>query len=386
MLIKDSAQRRRALAPTEFGMNPELAERLTGRGIDPRDHNARIRGLHTSAIVARTETPGERLARVREQFGGQAKRFAEYALAPNDVRVRELIARAALAAHDDESIADLWCPQDFVDVSEGEYKLRARDTKLQRRDTKIGSRSRAVQVPDEITAGTFKLEPHSAEATVNRQTARIAPEIENRMLAAMHAREDLSFQHEIQAATTLMTSGTYNASNTKTIASGAQWNGGASADPIDDCQDAIAGCTGHPTHAVMGLLTWQAAQANDDLKAIVGTRPDNKGLLSPDSFAMYWGLEGVLISRRQYIDDGASTYSWMYGSASIAFVRVSRDPEERTFMRNLVLRQGAGGLVSTSYTMPGEGGYGVDYEKITWEKLHKVIDDTYGYLLINARQ
>ena len=71
------------------------------------------------------------------------------------------------------------------------------------------------------TAGTFKLEPHSAEATVNRQTARIAPEIENRMLAAMHAREDLSFQHEIGAAVTLMTSGTYNASNTKTIASGA---------------------------------------------------------------------------------------------------------------------------------------------------------------------
>jgi hypothetical protein len=89
MLIKDSAQRRRALAPTEFGMNPELAERLTGRGIDPRDHNARIRGLHASAIVTRPETPGERLARVREQFGGQARRFAEYALAPNDVRVRK---------------------------------------------------------------------------------------------------------------------------------------------------------------------------------------------------------------------------------------------------------------------------------------------------------
>ena len=34
MLIKDSAQRRRALAPTEFGMNPELAERLTGRDLE----------------------------------------------------------------------------------------------------------------------------------------------------------------------------------------------------------------------------------------------------------------------------------------------------------------------------------------------------------------
>lgn len=398
--IKDSTQRRRALAPTTFGMNPAVAEQLTGRGIDPRDYaetlklvhaDERLRRVHrgaafSSAILPTEDAGADRIAAVRAQLGSELRRFAEFALSPNDVRVRQLIQQAALAAHDEDSIADIWCPNQLVDVGEGEIKLRDRATRLQRRDTRVGPRSRAVQVGDEVSAGTYKCEVHSAEATVNRQVNRIAPDIENRMTAAMHARTDLSFNHEIEVAVTLMTSGSYAASNTKTIAAGAQWNGGASADPIDDCQDAIAGCTGHPTHAVMGLLTWQAAQANDELKAIVGTRPDNAGLLRAEEFALYWGLQGVLVSRRQYIDDGASAYSWMYGSASIAFLRVSRNEEERTFMRNYMLRQGAMGYVSTTYPKPDEGGYGVDVEKVTVEKVPKVIDNTYGYLLINARQ
>ena len=388
MLIKDSAQRRRALAPNEFGLSPFVAEVLTGRGIDPRGHAERLRGIHQSARLARRETPGEIETRVRGMFAGQTRsaRFQELALTPGEVVVRQLIEQAALEAYDNESIADEYCPVQLVDTRKGTYYVRDRSTELQEFDTRVGPSSDGVELPQEVAAGTYDVEDHTAKDSVNRATAAAAPSIENRMIAAMRARVMLLRQHEIKAAATLMTSGTYNASNTKTIASGAQWNGGASADPIDDCQDAIAGCTAPPTHAIFGLETWQAAQGNDTLMAIVGTRPDNKGLLAAESFAMYWGLESVLISRRQYIPSGTSTLTRMYGTASVAFVHVSRDENARTFLRTFMLRQGTNGLVSLPYFNAEKGIQGTDMEKVSFSKTIKVIDDTYGYLLINARQ
>jgi len=388
MLIKDSAQRRRALAPNEFGLSPFVAEVLTGRGIDPRGHAERLRGIHQSARLARRETPGEIESRVRQMFSGQVRspRFEELALTPGEVVVRQLIEQAALEAYDTESIADEYCPIQFVDSRKGTYYVRDRATELQEFDTRVGPSSDGVELPQEVAAGTYDVEDHTAKDSVNRATNAAAPSIENRMIAAMRARVMLLRQHEIKSATTLMTSGTYNASNTKTIASGAQWNGGASADPIDDCQDAIAGCTAPPTHAIFGLETWQAAQGNDTLMAIVGTRPDNKGLLAAESFAMYWGLESVLISRRQYIPSGTSTLTRMYGTASVAFVHVSRDENARTFLRTFMLRQGTNGLVSLPYFNAEKGIQGTDMEKVSFSKTIKVIDDTYGYLLINARQ
>ena len=386
--IVDSAQRARARKPTEFGMNPFVAEVYQGRGLDPRDHAERLRGIHQSARLARRETPGEIETRVRGMFAGQTRsaRFQELALTPGEVVVRQLVQQAALEAYDNESIADEYCPVQFVNERKGTYYVRDRATELQEFDTRVGSSSDSVELPQEIAAGTYDVEDHSASDSVNRATAAAAPSIENRMIAAMRARVMLLRQHEIKAAATLMASGSYNASNTKTIASGAQWNGGASSDPIDDCQDAIAGCTAPPTHAIFGLETWQAAQANDTLMSIVGTRPDNRGLLAADSFAMYWGLESVLISRRQYIPSGTSTLTRMYGTASVAFVHVSRDENARTFLRTFMLRQGAHGLVALPYFDPKKGIQGTDIEKVSFSKVIKVIDDTYGYLLINARQ
>jgi len=386
MLIKDSAQKSRARRPNEFGMNPFTAEVLTSRGIDPRSHAERLHGIHASVSLGHRETPGEIAARIKTTFGGEPTRFQELALTPNDVIVRQLINQAALDAWDNESIAENYCPTVLVDIREGEYKLRDRNTDLQEVDTRVGPSANSYELPAEITAGTFKVEDFSAEDSVNRGVNAIAPSIENRMIAAMRARSTLLRQHEIETAKTLMASGSYAAGNTKTIAAGAQWNGGGAADPIDDCQDAIAGSVAPPTHAVFSLETWQAAQANDDFRAIVGTRTDNVGLMASDAFALYWGLESVQISRRQYIPSGTSTLTRLYGTSNVAFVHVSRDEAARTFMRNFQLRQGAGGVMSLSYFNPKRGGYGSDMEKVTIAKVAKVIDNTYGFLLINPRQ
>lgn len=383
--IRDSAQRLRARQPTVYGMSPAVAEMLTGRGIDPRAHADRLRSLHASVNLGREPEPGELVAAIRDRFGN-AEAFAELALTPNDVVVRELIQQAALDSFDGENIVESYCPTQFVDAREGEYKLRDRQTDNQEVDDAVGPRSDSKGIPQEISAGTYKVITRALHDTVDRKVANVAPSIESRMIAAMRVRKALMRQHEIRCAVALMTSTNYASSCRITVSSGEQWNGGASADPIDDMQDAIAAMTAPPTHAVMGLETWQAAQANDDLKAILGTMPGNRGLLTPLDFALYFALEQVLVSRRVYTAIGASTESRVYGVASVALAHVSRDPEARTFMRNFMLRQGAGGLVSSSWTKAGTGGVGLDYEQLAMEQVHKVIDDTYGALIINARQ
>lgn len=383
--IRDTAQRLRARAPTEYGMSPAVAEILQGRGIDPRAHANRLRSLHASVALSRDPEPGEQVAAIRERFGN-ADAFAELALMPNDVVVRELIQQAALDSFDGENIVEAYCPTQQVDAREGEYKLRDRQTENQEVDDEIGPRSDSKGIPQEITAGTYKVKTRALHDTVDRKVALVAPSIESRMIAAMRVRKSLMRQHEIRCAVAAMTSTNYAAACRITVASGEQWNGGASADPIDDLQDAIAAMTAPPTHAVMGLETWQAAQSNDDLRAILGTQPGNKGLLTPMDFALYFALESVLVSRRTYTPTGSATESRVYGTASVSLQHVSRDPEARTFMRNFMLRQGAGGLVSTSWSVPGKGGVALDYEQLMMEQVHKVIDDTYGALIINARQ
>jgi len=383
--IKDSAQRLRARRPTEYGMSPAVAEMLTGRGIDPKRHAERLRSLHASVDLGREPEPGEQVAAIRDRFG-DAKAFAELALTPNDVVVRELIQQAALDSFDGENIAESYCPTQMVDVREGEYKLRDRQTDNQEVDDEVGPRSKSKGIPQEISAGTYKVKTRALHDTVDRKVATVAPSIESRMIAAMRVRKALMRQHEIRAAVTLMTTTSYASACRITVNAGEQWNGGASADPIDDMQDAIAAATAPLTHAVMGLETWQAAQANDDLRSILGTMPGNKGLLTPLDFALYFALEQLLVSRRVYTPLGSATESRIYGTANVALVHVSRDPEARTFMRNFMLRQGAGGLISSSWTEAGTGGVALDYEQLAMEQVHKVIDDTYGAIIISARQ
>ncbi len=385
MLIKDSAQRLRARRPTEFGMSPAVAEMLTGRGIDPRARAERLRSLHGSISIARDPEPGEQVAAIRARFG-DTSRFAELALTPNDVVVRELIQQAALDSYDGENFVGRWCPDQPVDVREGEYKLRDRQTENQEVEDAVGPRSKSKGIPQEVTAGTYKLVTRSLHDTVSRQVASVNPSIESRMIAAMRVRKSLLRQHEIRAAVAAMTSTNYASSCRITCGSGEQWNGGTSADPVDDMQDAIAAMTAPPTHAVMSLEVWQGAQSNDDLKAILASQYNNKGLLGPLDFALYFALEEVIISRRNYTPIGASTESRVYGTSHVSLQHVSSDPEARTFMRNFVLRQGTGGLVSLSWSESGVGGGVLDYESLTWDQVHKVIDNTYGALIINARQ
>ena len=385
MLIKDTNQKVRSLRATVAGMNPAVAEVYAQRGIDPRDHmearRERLRSRH-SFSRARPETLKAKIARMREEYGDDAKLWAEFALDASDVRVRQLVQRAALAPLDVESIADRWCPPVPTDVSDGEYKIEDRVSRLRQHETRVGDRGRAAQLARLISAGTFKCETRSSEATVNPRAQREAPAIENRMIAAQQARNDLDFQKEIEDAGTLFTSGSYAGANTKTVSSGAQWNGGGAADPIDDCQDAVAGCVIPPTHAVMSDLTWNAVTGNDELRSIVGAG----GLPSMEQFATFWGLDGVEASRREYYAEGASTPSRIYGSSSIAFLHVSDDPEQHTFMRRWVVRQGAGGYVAIPYDKKDEGGYGMFYEKLTVEDVTKVVTNTCGFLLINVRQ
>lgn len=384
MLIRDSAQKIRANQPLETGLSPWVAERLTSYGIDPHERAAQIRARHASFTAQHRQTPGERVAAVRARLGNL--KLKELGLSPNDVVVRELIQQAALDTYNDDLIAGRICPEAFVDVREGEYKLRDNSTERQELDDLIGPKSEAQELPQEITAGTFKVNSRARKDYVLRAVANIAPDIESRMIIAMRIRQHMLLQHEIRVATTLMAAASYDASCVKTVASGAEWNGGASADPIDDMQDIIAAARAPLTHGVMSLEVWQAAQNNDELKAILASQINNKGLLDPMTFALYFGLDEVHINRGQKVASGATSLTRIYGTASIALVHVSSDPEARTFLRNFVLRQGSNGLVSTQWYEPKMGELGADYEQLAWAQIHKVIDAYYGGLIVDVRQ
>lgn len=387
LLIKDSAQRTRVRQPNQFGMNPMAAERLRADGIDPAERAHAIQSRFGSVEFSRRPSTDERLAALRASLAAiPSNELNEFNLDPNSAIVRTRVATGAIEADDDESMLDMFAPVEFLDTKKGLYKVRARDTALQEIDTRVGPSGTSEELPDELSDLPYDMTDYSLKQPIKRITAMLAPDLENRILSAAKVRASLSLQEEIRVARLLMAASTYAASNRRTLSAGAQWNRGASADPIGDCQTAIAACTRAPTHAAMSLEVWNAVQANDDFMAIVGTRTDNKGLLTTESFALYWGLLGVCVSRRQYIPAGASTYSRMYGTSSLAFVRVNTAPNARTFLRRLRMRQGVNGMVSSAFFEADNGPYGTDYEKLAYTQAELVVDNTYGYLLTDVRQ
>lgn len=376
---------RRALRATVGGIGPEVAEILASKGLDPRDYaeSLRLNRAERRSLGAQLRSPRRHAQREIPEAPGAVKASLDRA----DVTQRTLLNEVALGAMEDAFINETVAPVQLVDQSSGKQYVSSRTADRAEVDDNLGERAQANKIPSGLSSVTYDCKPYGLESDVNEQLAGEHPMLESvanetrRVAGAVHLQQELRV-----VIGKIFTSGTYNVSNTSSLSSGFQWNGGASANPIRNMNTAVAAMNAIATHLVMSLEVMQAIAENDDLRAILSANHD--GLFSADDLAMYWGIGEAIVNRGQYAAASApTTMARILSSTDLAMVHANPNKAMRTFLRQYRLRQGANGMVATARFDGGAAGVaGFTFPKVAHQTDIVTVDDTYGYLLQNVRR
>lgn len=390
-LIVDSAQRRRAAKPTQYGMNPAIAERLASFGIDPRDRaasieasraamNARGAAAMDGGTVIPVTTHARRIPVQRS--------LSELSLDRSDVTQQLLLDETALASYEDSFIQDEVCPVHLVPANarEGKFYVSSRSADRAEVDDTLATGARATRVPSGLSSVEYVLQDYGLESDVNDQLAMEHPLLENVTAETERLGQLVFLQQEKRVVTTgLFTSTNYNSACRRALAGGYNWNGGASADPVADMHTVFAAMDAPPTHAVFSIETFQAAQQNAALRELLLSHPGNGGLLGAGDFGMYFGIPNVIVNRGQYMATGGSSMSRIVSTTALAILHVNADPRRRSFARTIRMRQGANGIVTTNWFDKAPGVQGYTRIKVAHTSQFKVIDDRYGAIITGMR-
>lgn len=374
---------RRALRATVDGLGPETAERLQQMGVDPREQAERVRQARARrSALGGLRAPHRHVERaIPPPPGGVA-----LSLDPSDVTTRTLLNEVALESMEDEFIQDVVAPVQLVDVRSGKQYVSSRVANRAEVDDRLGERARANRIPSGLSSFNYDCEPFGLESDVNEQLAGEHPMLENVARETRRVGTAVYLQQELRVVRdALFTAANYAAANAQTLAAGYQWNGGVSANPIRNMNAALAAMIAPPTHAVMCLEVMQAIQENDDLRAILSA--GHEGLFSADELGMYFGIPDVIVNRGQYAalsDPTAMTR--ILSTTDLAIIHANGSPQARSFMRQVRLRQGAQGIVTTVRFDASAGVAGFTLPKVAHQTDLVIVDSEYGALIKNVKR
>lgn len=376
MLIKDTAQKIRANRPGKTGMHPAVEARLRRLGVDPE-----ARAIALSA--ARETSPGRAPVALDTRPGAP---MLALSLDPSDVRVTPLLNRAAMYYKNDALIADDVSPVEIVPERSAQYQIWGRDDDLEGPEDEIGPNGSAKEVTPTLSSDNYSVRDYALKAPISRDTEMANPSLGLRARTTGNVTARMMLRREVRVADAFLSTGNYPSSNRLALASGAEWNGGASADPVADILGGMEAITGvDVTDAVMSDLVWHAAIQNDLLKAILASQYDNQGLLRRQDFGLYFGIPNVRITKALKKTSAGRVRIW--GSSAVWLGYVDRAPGMLTFARSFRLRQGAGGFVTKILPKEDAGINGAEYVRVAYsEDSSKIVAPTYGYLITGARQ
>lgn len=378
MLIKDTAQRVRALAPNKYGLSPAVAERLQSLGIDPEAHALSIRAGYATR---------ERQAKQGPIALSLPSGTLALTLDPGDVTTTTVLNETAMLWRNGELVADEVCPAQLVDDRSSRYNLWGREEMRLPVDDVMGPHSEAKVVEPSLSNDNYSVVDRALVGAMSRTTQNANPTLGARARSVENVMERLMLGREIRVADKLLTSGNYGGSNSVSLGATRKWNGGSTATPLTDMHTAMEAIPAQITHAVMSDQVWHAAVENADIKAIVASQLNNKGLLTPMDFALYFGIANVLISKA-YKQSKAGTVSRVWGSSAIVLLHVNPAPNMLTFARTFRWNPvgSARGFTTMSWFEPKKGPQGSDMHQVSYADDEKIVANDFGYLMAGVKQ
>lgn len=352
--VQTSVQYRTMHAPNAFGMHPEAARILAMRGFDPEAFARNVANAHGAHIqsgalsgfslghafngrapgapvapAGASALPAASLRGLGElpytQVAAHLKQ--RFGLDPGDTVVEQLLTQAALDWKNFETLHNVLCPVQTETLVAGKYFLFDRAGQRQVVDSRIGPNGEVKEVSRRVSTQNYSTEPRSLQGSVSRLAQALAPTLnqmssETEFVMSMHDRE-----MERDVADALGNTANYPAGNLVTLGSSTRWNGGASADPVEDVLTVLLAIPARVNHCVFSDLAWSAAQVNTQLQAVLfGRLRAADGILQPAEFAQFFGIDNVWISKHLIErTPGTVERTWSETGAWFGHVNPGRD-------------------------------------------------------------
>lgn len=380
ILIVDDAQRLRAARPNQFGMNPWVAERLQGFGIDPYDRAESIR----QRLAQQTGIYGSTGLVPRRNVFDDAK-VLPLAIDYDDVTQRTILDMAPAEVEMPEHIGEVIVPTTPVDSDKGNFVLDDYAESIEVVNDTIGTHGDVNRVHANHGFVPYQTEAHYLSTSTNRSVAGVAPQLVSVVRSSQKLVHRIKTAKEVRIGGMVGDPNNFHPTCRRALIAGQHWNGGGGANPIADMQSMIAAMIAFPNLSVFGLEAWQAVQANATMREILASQLSNAGMLRTADWSQYWGILRTAVSEARYKLPNDPTLRRVFPLSSFALLHVNTVPAARTWAKHFVLRGGAQGWTTTAWFDPNPGGKGADYVKTGYDGVEVVIDNQFGAICTGMR-
>lgn len=384
-LVKDSRQELRVNRPSKLGMNPAVEERLRSLGVDPEEHALKVHEAHRVQRKNKRATNTSTID-LTSRTGKNVKVSLDLSLDPSDVRVTPLLNQTALMYEDNDFIADIVAPVQLEVERSAKYKIWDRGPFRRLVDSRIGPNGSAIEVEATLSEDNYSMVTRALKAFANNDTDLANPSLRVRAMAVEQVMELHRIRREYDVAAMFHTTGNYPGANVKTLTTGGggtNWKQGSGAKPLSDMLTMMEAIPGVVTHTVVSDIVWHSIQQNAALQAILASQLENKGLLRPMDFSLYFGIPNVIITKADYRDDtDARKRLWSETNLWMGSINPGRD--RRTFCRTFRLNQGAGGWVTKTWRDEDRGTNGGDWVRTGYDEDRKIVSSDYGAVIVNV--
>ena len=236
-------------------------------------------------------------------------------LGPSDVHIPSAMPNFASGYRNEPPIADLMVPPILAPKQVDDFFQFAKEDAFQRAAPMATAGGAEVpEISPRLSNDQYSAKGRgiggwvSTEVEANADAPlRILQATTRRCMGAHH------LEREISCKALLQTTNNWNSAQVLTVASGAQWNGGASSDPVKNIHNAIEASFGGVTAIGMSELAYHEFCRNPQVQKFIQFKDDKDPLPDPAKLSLYFKLPPFVVGKMKYItgaDTVAPTYVW----------------------------------------------------------------------------
>lgn len=306
----------------------EKVELSSGKVYDER--GTFVRQMVPMDTIAGTDLPSAALSEhaakiyyqnMADQYGHSVKMSRTEAdgrkvlmdLGVSDVHIQAALPNYAAGYHLAEGCADIASPAILVAKQSDKYFTWDNANEFKRKFPNASSPGGAVsEVNPTLSNSSYTTNEYALGAFIPTEIAANADApLRPFQKAVQMVMTNLLLERELRVSTLLQTSGSWTSGNVQTLASGAQWNGGASSDPVLNLHTAIENSFLPVTGIIWSELVDHDFARNPAVQKYVGFKSDEPGIPSAAEFASTLRLPPIYVAKMKYTTNGGTlTYVW----------------------------------------------------------------------------
>lgn len=326
------------------------------------------------------------------------ERLVKMDLGPADVHNDSPLSNYAAGYRLAEGVADIACPAIPTDKASNKYYTWSQLNAFKRVIPNGGTGGGQVpEINPTLSSSSFTTVEYALGAFVTTEVqANADAPLKPYQAAVQRVMNALLLEREIRVATMLQTSGNWDSSVVQTIASGSQWDGGASSDPVKDLHTAIELSQMPVSGIIMSERTAHAFQRNSNTQKYIAYKDSAKPLPNASQFAALLDLPPIYVAKMKYYASG-TTMSYVWGNHVVLLHSPPQNPptSQEDVATAYTFRwtggsapDGAmqGGFQVRTFFDPKRGGRGGTMVVVVHNDAEVMTSKLVGGLLLNAYQ